>query len=56
MRDNDYSLPLLSHPAKNPEKLFYLLRSQHGSGFVQNQESCMAIECLQQFHTLLLSN
>ena len=56
VRDDDHGLAVIAHVAQHGKELFGLLRGQHGSRLVEDQDVRAAVEHLDDLHRLLLGN
>ena len=54
MRNDDNGFSIISHFTKHTEQFFCLLRSQHGSRLIKNQNICTTIQYLHNFNRLFL--
>ena len=56
VRDDDDGFSLFAHDSQDVEELFDFMRGQHGGRLVEDQNSCLTVEGLQQFHALLFAD
>ncbi len=54
--DDDYGFALLTHATKNRKKFFDFKRCQYRGRFVEDEQPCVSIKCLQQLDALLLAH